>query len=202
MPLVISTTFVMDAKLALLFILDCSKRNISTIPIFPLGVHVVNLKFNEIEIIRNGTFKMLQNLTELDLSFNQLVELESDAFVGLHSLQKLSLQNNTLRYSFLSIPESVFMPLISLEYLNIKFNHKPAEDNLLESDIFDLYVPTLETLEIDVFVPVNSPDSGIFTSNITSLKTLITGICVITELREATFDNFEKLSISIYHLVQ
>ncbi|CAG2221834.1 TLR13 [Mytilus edulis] len=180
-------------KISPLFILDCSKRNISTIPIFPLGVHVVNLKFNEIEIIRNGTFKMLQNLTELDLSFNQLVELESDAFVGLHSLQKLSLQNNTLRYSFLSIPESVFMPLISLEYLNIKFNHKPAEDNLLESDIFDLYVPTLETLEIDVFVPVNSPDSGIFTSNITSLKTLITGICVITELREATFDNFEKL---------
>ncbi|VDI53585.1 toll-like receptor 13 [Mytilus galloprovincialis] len=136
---------------------------------------------------------MLQNLTELDLSFNQLVEVESDAFVGLHRLQKLSLQNNTLRYSFLSIPESVFTPLISLEYLNIKFNHKPAEDNLLESDIFDLYVPTLETLEIDVFVSVNSPDSNIFTSNITSLKTLITGICVITELREATFDNFEKL---------
>ncbi|XP_052092729.1 toll-like receptor 4 [Mytilus californianus] len=184
-----------SCKNSTIFIVDCSRSNISTIPLFPLGVHVVNLKFNQIEIIRNGTFQMLQNLTELDLSFNQLVEIERDAFVGLNRLQKLNLQNNTLRYSFLSFPDSVFTSLISLKYLNIKFNNKPAEDNLelLQSEIFDIHVETLETLEIDVLFPVNSTDSGIFPSNITSLKALITGICVITELQENTFDNLKNL---------
>ncbi|CAG2245160.1 unnamed protein product [Mytilus edulis] len=182
-----------SCKNGTLFILDCSRRNISTIPIIPIGAQVVNLKFNKLEIIRNGTFKKLQNLTELDLSFNQLVELETDAFVGLNSLQKLSLQNNTLGYSFLSFPGSVFTPLVSLENLNIKFNSKPTEENFLESFIFDKHMPTLETLEIDVLFPNNSTDSGIFLLNITSLKTLITGICMITELQEATFEYVENL---------
>ncbi|VDI53587.1 Hypothetical predicted protein [Mytilus galloprovincialis] len=136
---------------------------------------------------------MLQNLTELDISFNQLVELERDAFVGLKRLQKLSLQNNTLGYSFFSFPDSVLTSLISLKYLKIKFNHKHAEYNLFKSDIFDLHVPTLRTLEIDVFHPVNSTDAGIFSTNSTHLKALITGICVITELQEATFDNVKYL---------
>ncbi|XP_015744610.1 toll-like receptor 5 [Python bivittatus] len=70
--------------------------------------------------IGKDAFRNLPNLTELDLGGNEMMILDPDAFVGLFKVHTLLLFKNNLDESILE--EDYLRDLISLEYLDIKYN--------------------------------------------------------------------------------
>ncbi|MCL4140125.1 UNVERIFIED_CONTAM: hypothetical protein GTU68_024756, partial [Idotea baltica] len=68
---------------------------------------------NQISILPNNTFKELENLATLVVSYNKLGCLERDSLMGLKSLRILSLHGNDVSY----IPEGTFRDLQSLSHM-------------------------------------------------------------------------------------
>lgn len=164
------------------FHVDCSEGHIVNIPNFPSSTRILSLRLNFIKTITNRTFEKLTNLIELDVSQNRLMRIESAAFAGLSNLQRLTLQNNSLEYSFQSFPIHTFEPLISLRYLNIKFNviddtykyHFPSE---VMSDL-----TMLESLEFDIISVKTETPFGVGFSNLSHLQNLTAGYGLSFEL--------------------
>ncbi len=65
---------------------DCSNAHLPSVPSdIPLTTRYLYLDHNNISFIPNGTFKELSFLSDLDLSFNHLSQLEANVFSGLMS---------------------------------------------------------------------------------------------------------------------
>lgn len=71
--------------------------------------------------VHKDSFKNLQNLTHLDLSFNIILILDQDAFTGLSHLEDLVLYHNQLNSSFLE--NNYFKDLTNLVFINLSYNH-------------------------------------------------------------------------------
>ncbi|PIK34342.1 hypothetical protein BSL78_28829 [Apostichopus japonicus] len=72
------------------------------------GLSILILSENKIKCLSHFAFAKNKNLTELDLSFNPIVAVESDTFTGLDRLVTLLLDNtNTLT----TLPSGIFDPL-------------------------------------------------------------------------------------------
>ncbi|KAK3851953.1 hypothetical protein Pcinc_041434 [Petrolisthes cinctipes] len=71
-----------------------------------------------IESIEPGSFNMLSNLVELDLSYNLLKKVPTRALVDLPRLLYLRLQHNALE----SIPVDAFAPVSGLIMLDLSYN--------------------------------------------------------------------------------
>ncbi|CAG2196158.1 unnamed protein product [Mytilus edulis] len=132
---------------------NCSSRNVRSIPTFPNETYYLDLSLNPIGIIKNRSFCNLHYLQELNLFFCGIKVLEQDAFIGLEKLRKLNLRTNQLTFNFQSFPKGVFSPLKHLTYMNIiNTNVDSLELNFAS---FSQYVMSdllsLNTLIIDLF---------------------------------------------------
>ncbi|XP_067657299.1 adhesion G protein-coupled receptor A3-like [Haliotis asinina] len=85
---------------------------------FPLDTAYLDLKKNQLTILRNGSFIGLSKLTKLNLSHNQITIIEPGAFAGLESLRRLDLSWNQIG----TISSSMFTGLPKLEKLFLSRN--------------------------------------------------------------------------------
>ena len=129
---------------------DCSSRNMRAIPTFlPKGIRRLDMSDNMIYVLSNqsferyssleflnlsnigiselpsGVFSVVPNLTVLDLSFNSLMHLQTQAFCPLsHQLLELDLRHN----DFCPLPSSVIHDLnstIGLDQVRLDTNCIP-----------------------------------------------------------------------------
>ena len=124
-------------------ILDCTYRNLSTIPPLPPNITVLRMSFNKLQNIAKSDFinqneleiilldqqRTLKDIngspfaglltTTLNLSNAGLISLSSRSLRGLFHLQVLDLQMNSLH----TLPADIFCDLTMLLYLDLSFNH-------------------------------------------------------------------------------
>ncbi len=94
----------------------------------PASATKVSLRFKHISQLPGGAFSHLQHCTDLDLSHNRVSYIDTEAFTGLSSLQRLDLRNNEIS----SLPPGVFSPLKQCTALNVSSNMITA----IEDDTF------------------------------------------------------------------
>ncbi|XP_045716814.1 leucine-rich repeat-containing G-protein coupled receptor 6 isoform X2 [Phyllostomus hastatus] len=98
---------------------DCSELGLSAVPrdLAPLTAYL-DLSMNNLVELQPGRFRHLRFLEELRLSGNRLSRIPGGAFSGLHSLKILMLQNNQLG----RIPAEALRQLPSLQSLRLDAN--------------------------------------------------------------------------------
>ncbi|XP_012582313.1 PREDICTED: leucine-rich repeat-containing G-protein coupled receptor 6 isoform X3 [Condylura cristata] len=98
---------------------DCSELGLSTVPrdLDPLTAYL-DLSMNNLTELEPGLFHHLRFLEELRLSGNHLSHIPGQAFSGLYSLKILMLQNNQLG----GIPAEALWDLPSLQSLRLDAN--------------------------------------------------------------------------------
>ncbi|XP_036021787.1 leucine-rich repeat-containing G-protein coupled receptor 6 isoform X2 [Mus musculus] len=98
---------------------DCSELGLSVVPadLDPLTAYL-DLSMNNLTELQPGLFHHLRFLEELRLSGNHLSHIPGQAFSGLHSLKILMLQSNQLR----GIPAEALWELPSLQSLRLDAN--------------------------------------------------------------------------------
>ncbi|XP_015767382.1 PREDICTED: peroxidasin homolog [Acropora digitifera] len=96
----------------------CNHHSLSRIPTVPSTTVALDLRFNNISIIRDGDLAELHQITTLFLSGNNIHTIDPEAFSGLKSLKYLYLFNNKLK----RIHENVFSGLVNLEQLYLHLN--------------------------------------------------------------------------------
>ncbi|CAB3257480.1 unnamed protein product [Arctia plantaginis] len=147
-----------------------------------LPIEVLNLSRCRIDVIQSGSFKDLQNMRVLDLSYNKLTtaKLSPHAFEG--------------RYA----PEE-YEPLASMRILNLAYNDLHS----LNQDLFE-HLPELEQLDISGN-PLTTIDhvTLIAISSLPRLKVLRMRSCQLDEIPEKFLHTpryLERLDISDNHL--
>ncbi|XP_048665648.1 leucine-rich repeat-containing G-protein coupled receptor 6 isoform X3 [Marmota marmota marmota] len=98
---------------------DCSELGLSTVPVDldPLTAYL-DLSMNNLTELQPGLFRHLRFLEELRLSGNRLSHIPGQAFSGLYSLKILMLQNNELG----GIPAEALWELPGLQSLRLDAN--------------------------------------------------------------------------------
>ncbi|VDI74772.1 Hypothetical predicted protein [Mytilus galloprovincialis] len=165
------------------------------IPKCPPTVDILNLHNNYLESIPDKAFANLQELLELDISSNKLTIISINSFEGLHKLKRLNLEDNRLKDSN-SFPSGVFKYLVSLIYLNIKFNNnEESAYSIIPDDVISDLVK-LESLELDVVAIDRRLGVCVFGegfSRLSILKRIKTGECHIDIVNNETFSNLQHL---------
>ncbi|KAK0066954.1 leucine-rich repeat-containing protein 4B [Biomphalaria pfeifferi] len=127
---------------------DCSCLSLTNIQPswFPSYTEVLLFNNNKLKVLPNYTFSHLQHLKILDLSNNDIQEIEIDAFHGLGKLENLQLyQNKYCFYDSVKL-DRIFQPTPSLTKLNIIQNTDCLVDNVTNSFLTKL--TKLRRLEI------------------------------------------------------
>uniref|UniRef100_A0A8C3PVU2 Leucine rich repeat containing G protein-coupled receptor 6 n=1 Tax=Chrysolophus pictus TaxID=9089 RepID=A0A8C3PVU2_CHRPC len=98
---------------------DCSELGLPEVPsaLSPLTAYL-DLSMNNISQLQPSAFRRLQFLEELRLSGNQISSIPGEAFSGLYSLKILMLQNNQLS----RIPAEALRDLPNLQSLRLDAN--------------------------------------------------------------------------------
>lgn len=81
------------------------------------NLNTVVLKRN-LTNLSGKTYSFDRNITTLDLSSNQIREIDRDAFIGLENLVRLHLEENQITH----LEGGVFTPLYNLKYLRLNSN--------------------------------------------------------------------------------
>ncbi|CAC5365381.1 unnamed protein product [Mytilus coruscus] len=176
---------------------DCSNSGKFSVPTVPTNVYTLNVSHNDILRIRNGTFKNLFQLITLDLSWNHIKTLEPEAFIDLHSLKQLILQNNLLRYDNAVFPTNIFRPVVSLQSFNVQRNSRKNEHTFPDDIISNIL--TLESFYVDAIFVSRVLSFGKGYSRLQKLTKLFLGHCLLTKIDKNTFVNvpyLEHLQIS------
>ncbi|XP_062587593.1 leucine-rich repeat transmembrane neuronal protein 2-like [Saccostrea cucullata] len=114
-----------------------------------------DLRWNQITNLEDNAFDGLSNLKELNLQLNQITTLEDNAFHGLSNLKTLVLSNNRIT----TVQDNAFAGLHNLSYLSLYRNQISAIPNNVFKEL-----PNLKTLHI-------------FSNNITTLdKNMFLGL--------------------------
>ncbi|XP_023217408.1 protein artichoke-like [Centruroides sculpturatus] len=121
----------------------------------------LDLSYNNINFISSEAFSNLNQLIRLDLSHNYIWNLAVDVFSGVKSLKKLDLSYNNIQ----NIIPNTFMPTKMLTDLSLEFNPFMYFDK----DFFT-YLPKLENLNLR-YTGFSSLLPKLFASN-TNLKYL------------------------------
>ncbi|XP_070212275.1 protein slit-like isoform X2 [Littorina saxatilis] len=111
---------------------DCSARGLTTIPAeIPQYTTELKLGTNQIErVSADGLFKRLPNLQVLDLSENEIHEIEDGAFEGADKLTDLQLSNNALS----QLTGKVFQGLSNAKSLMLRGNKITCINNATFSE--------------------------------------------------------------------
>ena len=100
---------------------NCKGRlgSLAYVPKLPSWSTHIDLSSNDIRHIRAGDFNHITNLTLLNIALNDIDFIDRFAFVGLHHLKILDLSKKNFAVKTPYLDGSLFLPLISLETLNI-----------------------------------------------------------------------------------
>ncbi|KAJ8047978.1 Insulin-like growth factor-binding protein complex acid labile subunit [Holothuria leucospilota] len=99
--------------------MDCAHRNLSSVPTpLPQSVKKLNLSYNSLRRIPKMAFSSCPLLTNLNLDFNQISEIEEGAFLGNGNMTSLSMKYNNLR----RIPNNTFTSCHQLQVIYLDNN--------------------------------------------------------------------------------
>ncbi|CAC5426568.1 unnamed protein product [Mytilus coruscus] len=122
---------------------DCTRIGLHDIPKYlPLNLSELDLSYNDIALLKNNTFERFGVLEILKIDNMNLDIIEPEAFYGLTRLRWLSMKENTFDISSISF-RRLFKPLSSLYHLDIRYNlHKffitPTIEYPFFGDLLDL----------------------------------------------------------------
>ncbi|EYC34364.1 hypothetical protein Y032_0001g38 [Ancylostoma ceylanicum] len=175
--------------------LDLSKNSIKSLHRLAFGtfdgtgtslIHL-NLAGNQLKVIEDpGVFLYMTSLAYLDLSYNQLDEIEPKTFEKLPGLERLYLQNNKLK----RLPLHTSQRMQNLRQLNLDNNEiKELPDHLLTS------TPHLEHLSI-AGNRIHSINDRVFhSSSSKALKSLNLAGNQISSISSRAFQHMDKLQV-------
>ncbi|XP_015908161.2 leucine-rich repeat and immunoglobulin-like domain-containing nogo receptor-interacting protein 3 isoform X1 [Parasteatoda tepidariorum] len=107
----------------------------------------LNVSFNEIDTIRNNSFRHFHHLETLDLHSNKIKGLEYEWFTNLQNLHTLNLKNNSLSL----VRNLVFSTLKKLQNLDLSNNFIKSVGLLSFKGLINLCFLNLSNNEITVF---------------------------------------------------
>ncbi|XP_061648004.1 leucine-rich repeat-containing G-protein coupled receptor 6 isoform X2 [Phyllopteryx taeniolatus] len=170
---------------AIFVMVDCSELGLSSVPtnISPLTTYL-DLSMNNISEIQPRAFHRLHLLTELRISGNQLRYISGHALQGLHNLKVLMLQNNHLE----RLPDDSPWDLPNLLSLRL-------DANLLSEVPAAAFrgVPSLRHLWLDdnslTEIPVTALDA------LPSLQAMTLALNQITHIPDYAFANLSALVV-------
>ncbi len=150
--------------------IDCSSRSLTEFPLpVSSAVRLFNLSGNDLsELPKNmkyhflsklylshnmllvlvpGTFKDMNNLLVLDISFNLLTAIRANTFVGLQQLMLLDMTGNDIHtlepYSFFDLKSLPELHLFSMSIRIIKHNTFTGMDGLIMLDLLQNHIETV-----------------------------------------------------------
>ncbi|KAK0056186.1 toll-like receptor 4 isoform X3 [Biomphalaria pfeifferi] len=125
-------------------VVDCSSLSLETIhpSWFPSDAHVILLNNNHLKSLADFSFAHVSNLTDLDLSSNEISHLEIGAFRGLTNLATLNLNDNRLCLNTKHISEQTFSDLPNLKVLNVI-----QDTDLRDCNVSHTYLEPLRKLQ-------------------------------------------------------
>lgn len=148
----------------------------------PNSILLLNLSYNNIEDIDNDSFDGLKRLTLLDLSFNNIRSIKKAPFQGLKSLKSLYLNSNRI----VGLESNAFTSLQNLFDLHLSGNKELelGEPFLVHKSLKELY---LDNCNIEDF-----PEGSFM--NLTQLEKLtINGNPLNDEITSSAFAPLQKL---------
>ncbi|KAL7298226.1 hypothetical protein TKK_0009216 [Trichogramma kaykai] len=98
--------------------LRCVFQRLAIVPSVPADTSVLDLRFNNLTVLRSSDFSHLKHLHTLLLNDNQIEHLPAHVFSGATNLRFLYLYNNRLR----SLDPRAFSNLLQLEQLYLQSN--------------------------------------------------------------------------------
>lgn len=130
---------------------DCSKKNLVSVPKIPKWVERLDLSYNRLNGNVTNTFEKLLSLRQLKLDKNAFQSIPN--FLSCKQIQELSLNRNSIQ----SIDRGTFPVDSSIRILNINNNHiKYIEDgalaNLTNLEVLKLNRNELQSLPNHLFV--------------------------------------------------
>lgn len=132
-------------------------------------IRVFRAAFNSISALPKQFLNALPHLTTLDLSHNQITQLEADAFASVGSLHTLDLSFNSIQ----TLPDAVFAHARDLRYLDLSYN-----------DIGQ---------QLQRYTSLNSSGLG-FNEN---MQTVRLNAINLTEVPNAYFENMSLVSVAL-----
>ncbi|XP_077567496.1 leucine-rich repeat-containing G-protein coupled receptor 6 isoform X1 [Stigmatopora nigra] len=174
---------------AIFFMVDCSELGLSSVPtnISPLTTYL-DLSMNNISDIQPRAFNRLHLLTELRISGNQLKYISAHALQGLHNLKVLMLQNNHLE----KLPDDAPWNLPNLLSLRLDANllsEVPAGAFRGVRALRHLWLDDNSLTEIPVTALVDLP----------SLQAMTLALNQITHIPDYAFANLSALVVLHLH---
>lgn len=137
---------------------DCRDRGLTEIPDYlPPDATELRMEQNRITRIPAGAFENMHRLRRIDLSNNQIVSIDSEAFKGLSTLNTLVVYGNKIT----ELPLGVFSGLTSLQLLLLnrnKISCVPVETfkDLQSLNLLSLYDNKIESLANGTFSPLEN----------------------------------------------
>ncbi|XP_072571367.1 leucine-rich repeat-containing G-protein coupled receptor 6-like [Paramormyrops kingsleyae] len=168
---------------------DCSERALTLVP---LGLSpytsYLDLSMNNISELQPMAFQNLHSLLELRLSGNSLKHIPSLAFSGLYNLEVLMLQNNQLELR----PSSAVWDLPSLLSLRLDGNQITEVPEQTFSRL-----PSLRHLWLDDNVLMAVPGHAL--AHLPSLQALTLALNRILHIPDTAFHNLSNLVVLYLH---
>uniref|UniRef100_A0A672GSY6 Toll-like receptor 2 n=2 Tax=Salarias fasciatus TaxID=181472 RepID=A0A672GSY6_SALFA len=114
---------------------DCVGRQLETVPWrqFPSTIEEIDLSYNKLQVVTGADFIHLPQLRSLQLSFNNISHIHSDAFKSNTRLEHVNIFNNSLQ----EIPAAALSPLSNLKVLlmsNNLYKHATLADSFSRFD--------------------------------------------------------------------
>ena len=135
---------------------DCTRMGLHDVPKYlPLNISELDLSYNNISILGSNAFERFRRLEILKIDYINLGIIEKKTFSGLTKLRWLSMRSNQFNISSI-IFKSVFKPLSSLNHLDIRYNlhkliRKPTIDYPFFGDLRELNHLYMDLAENPVF---------------------------------------------------
>ncbi|KAM9148482.1 leucine-rich repeat-containing G-protein coupled receptor 6 [Pangshura tecta] len=168
---------------------DCSELGLSRVPVSlsPLTAYL-DLSMNNISELQPSMFHHLRFLEELRLSGNQLSQIPGEAFSGLYSLKILMLQNNQLS----RIPAEALRDLPNLQSLRL-------DANLISVVPMKSFegLPSLRHLWLDDNALTEIPVQAL--NNLPALQAMTLALNLIWHIPDYAFQNLSSLVVLHLH---
>uniref|UniRef100_A0AAQ6IK35 G-protein coupled receptors family 1 profile domain-containing protein n=1 Tax=Anabas testudineus TaxID=64144 RepID=A0AAQ6IK35_ANATE len=176
-------------EIGIFVMVDCSEMGLSSIPdnVSPLTTYL-DLSMNNISEIQPGAFHRLHLLSELRLDANLLSEVPAGAFRGVRSLRHLWLDDNSLT----EIPVTALDSLPSLQAMTLALNqitHIPdyAFTNLSALVVLHLHNNQIHSMGAQCFEGLHSLET--LDLNYNDLQEFPVAIRTLSKLQELGFHN-------------